>query len=102
MISNTPEFQELFDAQGQPLGALLGPVAWVLVREAVLSRFAPVEAAAPEAGEPMQDWCDLVQNWDFKYPVDHDVACGECGNFTLVRNGTCMKCDTCGSTSGCS
>ncbi|GHF27352.1 ribonucleotide-diphosphate reductase subunit alpha [Kordiimonas sediminis] len=29
-------------------------------------------------------------------------ACGDCGNFTLVRNGTCMKCDTCGSTSGCS
>jgi ribonucleoside-diphosphate reductase alpha chain len=28
--------------------------------------------------------------------------CGECANFTLVRNGTCMKCDTCGSTSGCS
>ena len=29
-------------------------------------------------------------------------ACGECGNFTLVRNGTCMKCVTCGATSGCS
>jgi ribonucleoside-diphosphate reductase alpha chain len=29
-------------------------------------------------------------------------ACMECGNFTLVRNGTCMKCVTCGSTSGCS
>ncbi len=29
-------------------------------------------------------------------------ACGECGNFTLVRNGTCLKCDTCGSTTGCS
>jgi ribonucleoside-diphosphate reductase alpha chain len=29
-------------------------------------------------------------------------ACGECGNFTLVRNGTCMKCTTCGGTSGCS
>ncbi len=29
-------------------------------------------------------------------------ACGECGNFTLVRNGTCLKCETCGSTSGCS
>jgi ribonucleoside-diphosphate reductase alpha chain len=28
--------------------------------------------------------------------------CSECGNFTLVRNGTCMKCDTCGSTTGCS
>jgi ribonucleoside-diphosphate reductase alpha chain len=29
-------------------------------------------------------------------------SCGACGNFTLVRNGTCMKCNTCGSTSGCS
>ncbi len=29
-------------------------------------------------------------------------SCGECGNFTMVRNGTCLKCDTCGSTSGCS
>ena len=29
-------------------------------------------------------------------------ACGSCGNFTLVRNGTCLKCNTCGSTSGCS
>jgi ribonucleoside-diphosphate reductase alpha chain len=28
--------------------------------------------------------------------------CGECGNFTLVRNGTCLKCNTCGGTSGCS
>jgi ribonucleoside-diphosphate reductase alpha chain len=28
--------------------------------------------------------------------------CSECGNFTMVRNGTCLKCDTCGSTSGCS
>jgi ribonucleoside-diphosphate reductase alpha chain len=29
-------------------------------------------------------------------------SCGECGNFTLLRNGTCLKCDTCGGTSGCS
>ncbi|HQS83736.1 MAG: ribonucleoside-diphosphate reductase, adenosylcobalamin-dependent [Alphaproteobacteria bacterium 16-39-46] len=29
-------------------------------------------------------------------------SCRECGNFTLVRNGTCLKCETCGSTTGCS
>ena len=29
-------------------------------------------------------------------------SCPECGNFTLVRNGTCLKCDTCGGTTGCS
>lgn len=28
--------------------------------------------------------------------------CRECGQFTMVRNGTCLKCDTCGTTSGCS
>jgi ribonucleoside-diphosphate reductase alpha chain len=28
--------------------------------------------------------------------------CGECGQLTLVRSGACLKCDTCGATSGCS
>jgi ribonucleoside-diphosphate reductase alpha chain len=28
--------------------------------------------------------------------------CPTCGSFTLIRNGTCMKCDTCGGTTGCS
>ena len=28
--------------------------------------------------------------------------CPGCGSFTLIRNGTCMKCDTCGGTTGCS
>jgi ribonucleoside-diphosphate reductase alpha chain len=28
--------------------------------------------------------------------------CGACGAFTLVRNGTCLKCMSCGGTSGCS
>ncbi|MBI2609018.1 MAG: vitamin B12-dependent ribonucleotide reductase [Deltaproteobacteria bacterium] len=29
-------------------------------------------------------------------------ACNECGQFTMVRNGSCLKCNSCGSTSGCS
>ncbi len=29
-------------------------------------------------------------------------ACGDCGQFTMVRNGTCLKCITCGTTTGCS
>ncbi len=28
--------------------------------------------------------------------------CPECGQLTLVRSGSCAKCDTCGATSGCS
>ncbi len=28
--------------------------------------------------------------------------CSECGALTLVRNGSCLKCDSCGATTGCS
>ena len=28
--------------------------------------------------------------------------CAVCGHFTMVRNGTCLKCTTCGTTTGCS
>ncbi|RYG42904.1 vitamin B12-dependent ribonucleotide reductase, partial [bacterium] len=28
--------------------------------------------------------------------------CSNCGAFTLVRNGVCLKCDSCGETTGCS
>jgi ribonucleoside-diphosphate reductase alpha chain len=29
-------------------------------------------------------------------------SCPKCGAMTLVRNGACMKCDSCGETTGCS
>jgi ribonucleoside-diphosphate reductase alpha chain len=29
-------------------------------------------------------------------------ACTSCGSFTMVRNGSCLKCVSCGTTSGCS
>jgi len=28
--------------------------------------------------------------------------CGQCHSWTLVRNGTCLKCESCGGTTGCS
>jgi ribonucleoside-diphosphate reductase alpha chain len=29
-------------------------------------------------------------------------ACADCGQFTLVRNGSCLRCDSCGASTGCS
>ncbi len=29
-------------------------------------------------------------------------SCSECGNYTMVRNGSCLKCNSCGGTTGCS
>ncbi len=29
-------------------------------------------------------------------------ACGQCQQLTLIRNGTCLQCVSCGATNGCS
>ncbi len=67
-----------------------------------IARNGSVGAVAVEAAfaEALDERLDRIREARLKgYEGD---ACGECGNFTLVRNGTCMKCTTCGSTSGCS
>lgn len=50
-------------------------------------------------GPPIQA---SVQSSQAKMKGYEGDPCQECGNFTLLRNGTCLKCDTCGATSGCS
>ncbi|MDB2497810.1 vitamin B12-dependent ribonucleotide reductase [Alphaproteobacteria bacterium] len=47
-----------------------------------------------------QNAADLVQQ--ARMQGYEGEACPECQNFTLVRNGTCLKCNTCGGTTGCS
>jgi len=57
-------------------------------------------AVSPQVRDEVDQRLDRIREARMKgYEGD---ACGECGNFTLLRNGTCMKCDTCGGTSGCS
>jgi ribonucleoside-diphosphate reductase alpha chain len=57
-------------------------------------------AVSAEVQADVDDRLDRIREAKMKgYEGD---ACGECGNFTLLRNGTCLKCDTCGGTSGCS
>ena len=77
MNSVHPEFQEIFDAEGNCLGAILGSDAWLLVRDKILAKYQATLSVASEVPEPMQDWNDLVQYWDFKYP------CSICGNETV-------------------
>ena len=68
---------------------------------------APATAAPAPAAPSAQD---VIHDFDTRSERIREArlkgyegdACGECGNFTLVRNGTCMKCNSCGSTSGCS
>ena len=67
-------------------------------------------AARTEPTEPVHVSDDVIASTDARLDQVRTArmqgyegdACEECGNFTLVRNGTCMKCVTCGATSGCS
>ena len=67
---------------------------------------APVSSPAPEATATSSASAaksgyesDYEKAKQLGYTGD---ACVECGSMTMVRNGTCLKCITCGSTSGCS
>jgi ribonucleoside-diphosphate reductase alpha chain len=56
------------------------------------------ERAAP-VGQPARPKDDAKKARMKGYEGD---PCPVCGHLTLVRNGTCLKCETCGSTTGCS
>ncbi len=74
------------------------PVAASAKQETVLEDVAaPVEAVSRQGENKYQQ---EIRNARLKgYEGD---MCDECGQFTMVRNGTCLKCETCGATSGCS
>ncbi|NVK16719.1 MAG: vitamin B12-dependent ribonucleotide reductase, partial [Rhodobacteraceae bacterium] len=64
---------------------------------------AALQSLVPETTEaPVQTAGGMDARTKAKMQGYEGEACGECGNYTLVRNGTCMKCNTCGGTSGCS
>ena len=66
-----------------------------------MRKFSP-PAAATSAGPGFAERSPGDMTLEARVKGYEGEACGECGNFTLVRNGTCLKCDTCGGTSGCS
>jgi hypothetical protein len=91
-VADRPPLQIVLKAKRTARAGSMTPTA--LSSDAGLGFKAP-EARRPETNAVAKRAEALMKG----YQGD---ACGECGNFTLVRNGTCLKCDTCGSTTGCS
>jgi ribonucleoside-diphosphate reductase alpha chain len=79
--AQTPKQKSRVQAVKDALAAIPGPAA-----KAARPQKRSAEAAALEARAK-------------GYEGD---PCPNCGSFTLIRNGTCFKCDTCGGTTGCS
>jgi len=57
------------------------------------------EAAVVQKEEKSDSESDYDRAKQLGYTGD---SCPECGSMTMIRNGTCQKCMTCGSTTGCS
>jgi len=83
-------------AHGYPSGAAVPVQAGSSVQTAVMQPMVQtLDQSRPEQSEVVK----IAQARIKGYEGD---PCPTCGSFTLVRNGTCMKCNTCGSTTGCS
>lgn len=74
---------ELYDKDGNLIGALLSAEAWTAVRAEVMASLGLAETPEPPViPEPLSDWETLKEYWDYPYPVDMDVHCEHCGNAT--------------------
>ena len=82
-----------------------------IFRELAISYLGRNELAHVSPGENLKDQEPDVHNISF--PEDNPYkearlkgytgdSCPSCGSFTMVRNGTCLKCENCGETTGCS
>ncbi len=82
----------VLEAAGNPVGELMTVLGNTLTDRAL--------SAAEKAGRAREVQAKRAAEARMK-GFEGD-ACGACGNFTLVRNGTCMKCNTCCGTRRCS
>ena len=81
-------------------GQATSAVATAAPEAATSLKPAPAEATATAAVMGAASVTDQIQQ--ARMQGYEGESCPECQNFTLVRNGTCLKCNTCGSTTGCS
>ncbi len=72
---------------------------------------APVSSVSATASGASTDIALTHEEWSNDLALASRLArvrgyegdpCSECGQFTMVRSGTCLRCISCGSTSGCS
>ena len=115
-LSHVPEEELRADAVGSRPGE--GPVASAPSAPLAMERTAPEVSAAPRPAAapataraiapvsggsgPVAEMKLLTASEMARLKGYEGDPCGDCGQFTMVRNGTCLKCITCGTTTGCS
>jgi ribonucleoside-diphosphate reductase alpha chain len=108
-LSHVPDEDLRSDTLGNKVGQ--GPIAMVAPGPPSIAATAPAPdpASTARAAVPLSGGSGAAA--ELKVLSASDMArlkgyegdpCGDCGQFTMVRNGTCLKCVTCGTTTGCS
>jgi len=93
-VSNTPKSAHISNYAGQPSAS---------TPSATIASPAPASANPVVGFKPVSAGASVAEKArQAKLKGYEGDSCRECGQFTMVRNGTCLKCDTCGTTSGCS
>ena len=83
-------------------GMSSAPVTESSATQELVGTLGPAEAVAVEPTVTNRVDLRLERVREARMKGYEGDSCGDCGNFTLVRNGTCLKCAACGATSGCS
>ncbi|MFP4257718.1 MAG: hypothetical protein ACLFRE_01845 [Desulfovermiculus sp.] len=77
--------QTLYSGSGDEVGVYIPADVWAEVKSEVLPCLQKAQKrlqGMKHQAEPIQDWELLVSNWDFRYPVNREVVCGQCGSST--------------------
>jgi ribonucleoside-diphosphate reductase alpha chain len=107
-LSHVPDEDLRSDTLGNKVGQ--GPVAMVPSPAPAVAATTPDPISIARAAAPLSGGSGVVAS-ELRVLSASDMArlkgyegdpCGDCGQFTMVRNGTCLKCITCGTTTGCS
>uniref|UniRef100_UPI003FA5A966 TSCPD domain-containing protein n=1 Tax=Devosia sp. TaxID=1871048 RepID=UPI003FA5A966 len=100
IVSGDHQFNPVQAMQTSTVTALRSATALKVDTQLSPSAFPAAELSPIPSPPPSKDAGLLRAEAQMKgYTGDQ---CTECHNFTMVRNGTCLKCDTCGTTTGCS
>ena len=83
MADPTSGVQTLYALSGQRSGVYIPEDLWAEVENEVLpalqAAYKRLHGEPEKKKEPLRDWDLLVANWDFQYPVEVGVTCGQCG-----------------------
>lgn len=80
-MAHSDHFLPLYDKNGVLYSVMLSADIWLRYRHKLEPMVLKIleEMEPTEKPEPIHEWEELKEYWDFKYPVNQEVECGNCG-----------------------